>query len=209
MPGLSWSSGGRGGQGGSPKVQEGPDVVVPGERSEHLQHFGHILLSTRQREREDRLYPTQQRPPSPPEHPGFFPPRDRGATAARRALACLPRRASAASEGVSSAPRQRWGTHHLSMVDPFLLFPRGYSSRQTNTPAPLNVPLRNSRAQPGGQGEPPLLTRKRVQLRPGGQTAGKQVPTGLATLLPAGLSQLGHRGSAHSRTDPKPAQGDS
>lgn len=47
------------------------------------------------------------------------------------------------------------------MVDPFLLFPRGYSSRQTNTPAPLNMPLRNSRAQPGGQSEPPLLRKQR------------------------------------------------
>lgn len=42
----------------------------------------------------------------------------------------------------------RWGTHHLSMVEPFFLFPRGYSSRQTNTPATLKLRLRNSPAQP-------------------------------------------------------------
>lgn len=47
-------------------------------------------------------------------------------------------------------PLSRWGTHHLSMVEPFFLFPRGYSSRQTNTPAALRVELRNSPGQPEG-----------------------------------------------------------
>lgn len=41
-------------------------------------------------------------------------------------------------------------THHLSMVEPFLLFPRGYSSRQTNTPAALMPRSRKSPAQPEG-----------------------------------------------------------
>lgn len=43
------------------------------------------------------------------------------------------------------------GAHHLSMVDPFLLFPRGYSSRHTNTPAPLQVPLRSRHTARGSQ----------------------------------------------------------
>lgn len=58
------------GTGGSPKVQEGPDVVVPGERPEHLHHFGHVLLSTRQRGGKT-LYPTRC---SSLEDLGFFPP---------------------------------------------------------------------------------------------------------------------------------------
>ena len=48
-------------------------------------------------------------------------------------------------------PQSRVGeTHHLSMVEPLLLFPRGYSSRQINTPAALKLRLRNSPAQPEG-----------------------------------------------------------
>lgn len=147
-PGPYWSPGeGEAGE-GSPQVQEGPDVVVPGERPEHLQHFGHVLLSTRRRAR-DRLYPARQPSPRSPSTPASSLPETEGPQqqgglwpicpggCLRPQKACPPLWGGPAP---GTPPSAGMGAHHLSMVDPFLLFPRGYSSRQTNTPAPLNGP---------------------------------------------------------------------
>ena len=65
------SAGGTGGSqvgAGSPKVQEGPDVVVPGEGPKQLHHSGQVLLSTRREGETGRvtLHPPQPlRPPGP------------------------------------------------------------------------------------------------------------------------------------------------
>lgn len=74
--------------GDSPEVQEGTEVVIPGEGPEQLHHFRHVLLSTRPRERGKTdwvLFGTPSHLTPTPEHPSFFPSRDHGATAVRRA----------------------------------------------------------------------------------------------------------------------------
>lgn len=106
-------------------MQEGPDVVVPGEGPERLHHFGHVLLSAGQREGGRRVHSVQ---PGAPQAVGWM-------------------------LGPSSAPRRTpraRGTYQRSMVEPLVLRPRGYSSRQTNTPAAL--PLQSRSHRPGREG---------------------------------------------------------
>lgn len=74
-------------------------------------------------------HPTPAYPSSSP--PGAEGPRKPGALRP----ACLG--GATSPGGAGPAPRAGRHTHHLSMVDPFLLFPRGYSSRQMKTPATL------------------------------------------------------------------------
>lgn len=61
--------------GDSPEVQEGTEVVIPGEGPEQLHHFRHVLLSTRPRERGKTdwvLFGTPSHLTPTPEHPSFF-----------------------------------------------------------------------------------------------------------------------------------------
>jgi hypothetical protein len=129
------------GQRDSQEVEGSPDVVIPGEGPEKLHHRGQVLLSTRQRE--DKTSEGQHRPHlealvtpylSPSRVMGPFPP-GHMSLAAGQALGW-----ELWTSGLHGAGPQasRVGmTYHRSMVDPFFLFPRGYSSRQMSTPAAL------------------------------------------------------------------------
>ena len=138
---------------GSPEVQEGPDVVVPGEGPKQLHHSGQVLLSTR---REGETGHVTLHLPQPLRPPGSSSRGGEGVSGSvagqiLSGLVLEPRRDRSdrllvvtAGGGGGVVPRARKETHHLSMVEPLLLFPRGYSSRQTNTPAALKRRLRNS-----------------------------------------------------------------
>lgn len=119
--------------GDSQEVEDSPDVVIPREGPEQLYHSGQVLLSTRCRGRTEvrgsalrTLVPPY---PSPSRVLGPFPPGLMDPAAGQALGWKLPTsQAQAAQVGV---------TYHRSMVEPFFLFPRGYSSRQMSTPAAL------------------------------------------------------------------------
>lgn len=122
--------------GDSQEVEDSPDVVIPREGPEQLYHSGQVLLSTRRRGRTDvrgsapvtirTLVPPY---PSPSRVLGPFPPGHMDPVAGQALGWKLPTsQAQAAQVGM---------TYHRSMVEPFFLFPRGYSSRQMSTPAAL------------------------------------------------------------------------
>ena len=150
-----------------------------------------------------------------PAYPSSSPPRDRGASEAGRAPACLPRR-SGLPWWVGPGPQSR-AAHSPSLHGgPLSPLPAGVLQQADEDTRYADVPLRNSRAQPGGQSEPPVPTRKQrgaaaAWRSHSWETAGQ------------GLDRPGHsaarpepsvpwrlpRLAGHSRADPGLAKGDS
>lgn len=124
------------GQRHSQEVEDSPHVVIPGEGPEEFHHGGQVLLSTRQR-KDKRSEGHHQSHPEPLVTP--YPPPSRALGPFCPGHTSL---AAGSWPGLGlgalgeSAP---WGrlTYQRSMVEPFFLFPRGYSSRQMSTPATL------------------------------------------------------------------------